>query len=269
MEQLLTEIRQESERVLSGVLIRYGDEAKMPWGGRETFMPGAFGDVAQADVILNLMHQRQRPLARTGGGGLTITDDNKEVRIRADLPRTKDADDALELVRTKVLRGLSSEFAPTNERNQGNLRIIYKARLGGMGLVDIPAYSQSKVEARNQIDVSGDGLVVHYVLPDNLADLIGASDRDLALVMGDHSQPLAHRMAGTLKMEVSESVAVIQIEKLPDIAYAKELRSALANGDEYELTPIMHGGVLTGIAVTAPAKPDPEDTPKRKRKIWL
>ena len=81
-------------RTLSGTAIRYGDVARLPWG-QERFEPGAFDDVAGADVILNVAHDRGRPIARTGGGGLVLADSADALTIRADLPATREADDAL------------------------------------------------------------------------------------------------------------------------------------------------------------------------------
>ena len=58
-------------------------------------------------MALVFQHVRERPLARTGGAGLELSStDLKLLEVRADLPNTTDADDALELVKVGVLRGL-------------------------------------------------------------------------------------------------------------------------------------------------------------------
>ena len=134
----------DTGRVLSGTAIRYGDLATFPWG-KEKVQAGAFSPIA--DVILNVQHDRARPLARTGGG-LTIKDDSERMAIRADLPDTREGDDSLVLVRQNVLRGLSIEFYSEAERTEADVRIIEKARLVGIGLVDTPAFPRSEVEAR-------------------------------------------------------------------------------------------------------------------------
>lgn len=142
----LTEIRLEG-RSLAGVALRYGDEARLPWGVVERFDSGAFGDVSSADVILNEMHNRDRPLARTGGGGLTLLDDSTSLRIRAELPETAAANDVLALVRGRVYRGLSVEFHTLREAQADDVRIIQSARLSGVAVVDTPAYPASYVDS--------------------------------------------------------------------------------------------------------------------------
>lgn len=148
VERRFCELRAEDDgRTLTGVAVRYGSEARLPWG-RERIRSGAFGDVRGADVILNFQHNPDRPLARTGGGGLALEDDADALRVRAVLPQTRDADDALALVRGKVLRGLSLEFVVRTERIDADVRVIESASLRGIGLVDKPAYRDSAVAAR-------------------------------------------------------------------------------------------------------------------------
>ena len=133
--------------MLVGTAIRFGDTARLPWG-LEKFMPGAF-DVSGADVILNRMHDRAAPLARTGGGGLELRDSPEALTIRAELLDTRDADETLALVRGKILRGLSIEFKVRDggESMVGGVRVIRKAVLSGVGVVDRPAYGASMVAA--------------------------------------------------------------------------------------------------------------------------
>ena len=140
------ELRQEGGRRLSGTAIRYGDVAQLPWG-RERIEARAFAPIG--DVLLNGYHDRTTPLARTGAG-LTLADSDSELSMRADLPETQGASDVLALVRAGVLRGLSIEFRATQERNEGDLRIIERAELVGVGVVDSPAYPASTVEARRR-----------------------------------------------------------------------------------------------------------------------
>ena len=133
--------------------MRYGDVADIAGVFKERVEPGAFAPLG--DAILNASHDRTTPLARTGGGGLTLTDTAGELRIEAELPSTRAADDVLELVRAKVLRGLSIEFRALKERVEGGVRIIERARLAAVAVVDTPAYPASYVEARRKIVLPG------------------------------------------------------------------------------------------------------------------
>ena len=145
------EVRREG-RVLEGTAISYSDTARV--GSRaERFLPGSLGpDVGALDVLLNVQHDRARPLARTGGGGLTLSDSAAALEIRAELPETREAADTLALVEAGVLRGFSLEFQALRERMEGPTRVIQSARLVAIGIVDKPAYPASKVAARAEVD---------------------------------------------------------------------------------------------------------------------
>jgi len=145
-ERRYAELRADGRR-LAGVAVRYGDTAALPWG-EERIEPGAFGDVASADVVLNIQHDRGRPLARTGGAGLDLRDSPAALEVAAELPDTRDAADVLAMVRSGVLRGLSIEFVPRAERDDAGVRVIEAADLVGMAVVDKPAYPASALSAR-------------------------------------------------------------------------------------------------------------------------
>ena len=140
------------KRELSGRAIVYGDTANLG-AFRERFAPGAFGDVANTDAILNRQHRRDVPLARTAGGGLELRDGPEALEIRATLPETREADDTLALVRSKVLRGLSIEFKALQERMESGVRVVTRAILKGVAVVDTGAYPLSVVAARHAQNV--------------------------------------------------------------------------------------------------------------------
>lgn len=141
------ELRAEPDsRQLSGVAVHYGDVAQLPWG-KERIESGAFGSIG--DILLNRQHDRSKPLARTGAG-LTLTDGSDALRMTAVLPPTRDADDVLQLVRSGVMRGLSTEFIAQDETFEGSLRIIHRAKLVGLAVVDQGAYPASLVAQREQ-----------------------------------------------------------------------------------------------------------------------
>ena len=109
--------------------------------------PGAFAG-SMGDVILNASHDRAAPLARTGGAGLELSDTGERLAFTATLPETRAADDVLTLVRTGVMRGASIELRVTGERFESGVRVIERAILAAIGIVDTPAYPASEVEAR-------------------------------------------------------------------------------------------------------------------------
>ena len=138
------EISPENDMQLSGRVIRYGDVAKLPFG-KERIDAGAFGDVANSDIILNRQHNRNQPLARSGGGGLEVIDSPTELRLSANLPDTPTGREAMTLVRNGILRGFSVEFHAQSEYIRDRVLHIEKATLVGVALVDRPAYPESQV----------------------------------------------------------------------------------------------------------------------------
>ena len=139
------ELRFDDDRTVMGTAIRYGDVATFPYGPQERFEPGAFGDLRGADVMLTMMHDRSKPVARSGGGGLELRDSSVELAVSARLADTREADDALALIRQKVLRGLSVEFVPKRTKMQGNTVVVERAELRAVSIVDKPQYKQSKI----------------------------------------------------------------------------------------------------------------------------
>ena len=125
--------------VIEGVAMPYGTTARIADAFDESVEPGAFGDVAGADVILNRMHLRSEPLARTGKGGLTLTDSSTELRLRAEVPSYRA--DIRDMVSRGILSGFSVEMhVKAEDWPAADRRIIRAAKLTGIGLVDRAAY---------------------------------------------------------------------------------------------------------------------------------
>ena len=243
-------------RNLRGVGIRYGEVARMPWG-RERFEPAAFGDVSGLDVRLNVQHVRDRLIARTPQT-LQLVDGPDALRIAATLPETREADDALALVRAGVLRGLSLEFRAGHAPIIDGVRTVKRAGLVGLGLVDTPAYGGSLVEARAfEIRQDGDGLAgaffydVDTVISDRAADVetrqrstrksrvrprafrfaIEDETREIQLLAGQSfDTPLASKLAGTLALDDGPDALRFSVERLPDTSAARDLRAVLTSG---------------------------------------
>ena len=133
---------------LTGVVVRYNEQTDRTVFGKEKILPGAFGAVEKADIVLNSQHDRTQPLARSGEGGLRLIDSYKELRAEVQLPNTRAAQDAYELVKRKILRGFSVEMYVQSDRVENDVRVISGAKLMGLGLVDKPAYRMSRAEVR-------------------------------------------------------------------------------------------------------------------------
>ena len=141
----------ESERTIEGTIVRFDDEANIAGVFRERILPGAFE--MRSDMILNQQHDRAKPLAKLNNvaeASFSIRQSTTAYEIRARIARTTVGDDALYNVRNGLLSGFSVEMAVHDEdwREDASLRIIKRATMAGVALVDRPAYPQSSVEAR-------------------------------------------------------------------------------------------------------------------------
>ena len=128
--------------IIEGVAMPYRTVARIAGAFDESVEPGAFGDVVNADVILNTHHRQDQPIARSGGGGLTLTDSATELRLRAEIP------DYMQVVRDQVarsiLRGFSVEmYISAEDWPAPDRRIIRAAKLAGIGLVPRSAYGKA------------------------------------------------------------------------------------------------------------------------------
>ena len=130
----------DAGRTVSGPAIVYGDEAQIG-RVRERFEVG--GVEVRDDALMTLQHQRGEPLATP-----TFSDSPEQLRVAAELPAGARQDQALADVRSGLLRGLSVEFVALQERFEDNVRVIVRAVVNGVSVVDSPAYPQSVIEAR-------------------------------------------------------------------------------------------------------------------------
>ena len=117
----------------------------MPYGSiapgfRERFEPGAFGDLPET-MALNLQHDPGVVVAPS----VALTDGPQALRAAATLA---DGSAALALVRRGALRGFSVEFRATAERREAGVRVVARATLTGLALVDRPAYPAAGAEVR-------------------------------------------------------------------------------------------------------------------------
>ena len=140
-------------REIRGVVMPYGERA----GDRpERFEPGSL--VPDGDVWLDLDHDQTRVVA-WAGAGLTFENTPAALTMRAALPRIPAADLALAGVRSGRRAGLSVEFDALQESRDGEMRVIERARLLGVGLVRAGAYTSAQVTEIRQGGVQIEGSV--------------------------------------------------------------------------------------------------------------
>ena len=234
-ERRYTELRQEGRR-LSGVAIRYGEIGQSPFGP-ERFEAGAFQPLG--DVILNVQHERGRPLARTGAG-LILDDDETALQVRADLPGTTEADNTLALVKAGVLKGLSIEFKALQERSESDLRIVEKAVLKAVGVVDSGAYPGSNVEARRRGGGWFRGLIPYRKRLDcqchkgscnrvqfdaGTFDESIDGDGEILAIAGDYRRGLSSRSKGSLKLTSTAEGVQVDLLDAADTQAAADLEA--------------------------------------------
>ena len=126
-------------RTLTGRAIVYGDVSPQ---FRERFEPGAFGEIPP--VGLNLQHDRAMTILEAGS--FDLVDGPAALEVRAELPERSAA---IRLVSRKTLTGFSIEFNPISDRVVRGIRVIERAELTGIALVDRGAYPMSIAEVRH------------------------------------------------------------------------------------------------------------------------
>ena len=213
-----------------GVLMRYGAIGQGPFGP-EVFLPGSFGNVEQADILLNVQHDRSRPLARAPGT-MRLIDSNSVLTLVAKPPPTQEVIDARLMVQAGVLQGLSIEFHAKSERQENGVRIVSRAELCGVALCDKPAFPESVItEARRQqhehrakLSLTISGLIPYEKKLDcrcqsgvcdsvrlKRGSLANATEpgREVLLVAGDYGKALSSKRLGSLKVtEQANGLAV-------------------------------------------------------------
>ena len=198
-------------RTVSGTALRYGDVANMG-RFREMFVSGAFAPIGS--VALNLQHDSQRVLARTGNG-LVLADGPRSLEVRADLKGSAEH----ELVKRGALRGFSIEFRAKDQRYEGGTRIIESAELTGLALVDEPAYPESLAEARarsgrtmratipagKRLECRCSGVqckfaeIVGEAMQDMFDEVFVEAKRQIIAGFGSYDVPLASTATGTIR----------------------------------------------------------------------
>ena len=208
-------------RTLTGEAVRYGEAAT---DRAERFEPGAFAPLG--DVSLNLQHDRSIPLASTGDR-LILRDTSRALEVRATLPDGA----ALTLLRRGALRGLSVEFRSVAERRDGGIRVIERATLEAIGLVDSGSYAgRLEVRRRGGGGWSGGGGGGRGGYRGTMRSMIPTNKRVACDCAGDPLERFAIMAAEGIEDAIEEATAAV--EKELGIAFGDLAVRAAADGDD-------------------------------------
>lgn len=259
-----------ADGTLAGTVLRYGDVAVVPVAGgliRETILPGAFGNLAEADVTLDRMHRRELVLGRTGGGGLELEDGKEALTMRAAPAQTRDWQDTLRLVRNGTLRGLSVLMDIKDDvlDVRARERRITSAKLHGIGIVDVPAYSDSTLEQRwaealaeypvetrqaqvleavykyGQLETISDTgrRRKRRVNTGSFAASIADPEQEITLSVGRNpNAAIASKLAGTLILRDKDTGLEIEAQRVPDTSEFRDLEAKHQAGMEIHVEPL-------------------------------
>ena len=173
---------QTESRTIEGTPIVFGVRSVnlTPWSDTrevyEVLEPGCITQelISRSDVILNLNHSNMVPdvlgRCRNGKGTLELELRENKIGCRCDLPRTNNANDALELMRRGDITGMSFAFeddyqdsengvsyertAETHDGKEVWLRHVKRITgLYDVAIVTHPAYEQTSVGVRELGDV--------------------------------------------------------------------------------------------------------------------
>ena len=236
-------------RVLSGRAMVYGDVSP---GYNERFLPGALRHNGRID--LNLQHDRSIVVVR----GAILTDTPRELRVRAELVPVRGQPElgVLGLIRRGAINAFSIEFDSRAERREAGVRVIERADLTGLALVDRGAYPGATAEVRARsgrtmrssvpydkalacecIAEMGPGSGGACVPMAKFAKAAGdemaammerafaAAERDILAVAGNFRRPLGSVSKGTLRARSTDDGLEVEID-LPAGAVGDEVVAA-------------------------------------------
>ena len=224
-------------RTLAGTVLRYGDISP---DHRERFLPGAFGDAPRAS--LNIQHDPRMVILEAGQ--FVLSDSATALEIRAELPPSSAA---LALVKRGALNGFSVEFNARRESRMGGVRVIERADLVGVGLVDQPSYPRSMAEVRRaehrgprlatlrgsvptgrKTDCAcAPGECDSAYFEETAFEGVPGRERDVLAVVGEYSAALASRDRGGLRLRVADGGALDYEIDVPDNARGRALMDTL------------------------------------------
>ena len=236
------EFRAVTGRTLTGPVVNYGETAQ---DRRERFTPGAFAS-REDPLVLDVQHDPAIVAATTADGTLAVADGPRALEVRAELKDARQGEPGsgpLEMVRRGTLKGLSAAFHAIDEhRAADGTRVVTKAHLVRVGLVDQGSYSGSQVELRARMgrtvsaripsrkklacECSGAGCRFAEFMGEAMAEAFDEAfdqaKREVTAVWARYDQPLGSVSKGTVRRVGATEVAV----DLPDDDFGRAVIAA-------------------------------------------
>ncbi len=200
------EVREDTDGMhLEGYAALFNSRSENLGGFTETIQPGAFRSSLKArnDIKLLWNHDTGAVMGSTRAGTLTLTEDERGLRVSATLPNTTHGRDAAELVRRGDVTGFSFGFSmPARGGDQwnseGTERVLKSVRLHEVSLTPFPAYTSTNGTATmrgldkiaNRAQVDADALADALLKIENGED-ISSDDRNVLQTVIDELAPEA------------------------------------------------------------------------------
>jgi HK97 family phage prohead protease len=198
------EIREDASGMfLEGYAALFNSRSENLGGFTETIQPGAFRGSLQSrnDIKLLWNHDSGAVLGSTRAGTLTLTEDERGLKVSATLPDTTHGRDARELVRRGDVTAFSFGFSMPARggdswNSEGTERVLKVVRLHEVSLVAFPAYPATNGTATvrgldkiaQRANVDADALADALLKIENGED-ISSDDRTLLQTVIDELAP--------------------------------------------------------------------------------
>lgn len=152
------EFRADEDGVkVSGYAAVFNQETDICGCFREVIAPGAFKDALTRDDVVFLINHDGLPLARTRAGTLTLTEDDRGLKMESHLDAS---DPDVARIIPKMKRGdldkMSFAFTAVrqewDETEEIPLRTIHEAELFDVSIVTSPAYEDTDIGLRSLAD---------------------------------------------------------------------------------------------------------------------
>jgi HK97 family phage prohead protease len=128
----------------------------------EYVAPGAFKRSLQSrnEVKLLWNHDSGEPLASLRGGTMQLVEDERGLKVTAQLPQTTRGRDIAELLRTNVIDSMSFGFNVIKDTwsRDGQTRTLESVRLFEVSIVSFPAYEATTAQVRSAPTINADQL---------------------------------------------------------------------------------------------------------------